>query len=303
MMDVSVVIVNYNVKELVLQSLETLFRYNKACSLEVFVVDNHSSDGSAEAIRNRFPEVHLIENTFNAGFPGANNQAFALSRGRYVFMLNPDTEFSDDALVKLVHYLDAHPEVGLAGPRLLNSDGSYQASVWRYPSLKGIFLEMLYLKSLLGFKNYADQDKTKPFEAESFSGAAILFRKEVMENIGVLDEQLFWIEDVDYCYRAKHAGYTLMYYPYAAIKHHIGQSAKKNYNITVCNQIVNKIKFFKKYHPGLPWLTVVILSFGEVMAKLLVFTLLSPFNSIYARKARAYVYTLPRVFNPPQGMK
>ncbi|MFI5148626.1 MAG: glycosyltransferase family 2 protein [Bacteroidia bacterium] len=303
MKDVSVVIVNYNVKDLLIRCLETLVSFNSGLySLEIILVDNNSSDRSAEAVRNKFPEVIIIENKQNAGFPRANNQAFTISTGRYVFMLNPDTEFSDNSLEKMINYMDLHTETALIGPKLLNSDGSLQASVWRYPSIKGIFFEMLYLSPLLGFKNYADKDKTHAFEADSFSGAAILFRRAVMEKIGMLDEKLFWIEDVDYCYRASGAGYKLLYYPDASILHHIGQSARKNYKVTICNQIVNKIKFFRKYHPGLPWLTVVLLCFGEVMAKLVVFSLLSPFRVIYARKARAYWYTLPRVFNPPQGM-
>jgi GT2 family glycosyltransferase len=301
---VSVVIVNYNVKDLVLRCLETLYGFHhQPFDMEVILVDNDSTDGSVEAIRNRYKDVIIIENKYNAGFPAANNQAFKIASGQYLFMLNPDTEFQDDSLDRLVTFMEQNPQTSMIGPRLLNSDGSYQASVWRYPTLSGIFFEMLYLKPFLGHKNYRDKDLTQPFEADSFSGAAILFRREVMNKIGGLDEKLFWIEEVDYCYRAQQAGFKLLYYPYATILHHIGQSAKKNYNITICNQIVNKIKFFKKYHPGFLWMMVVVLSFCNVLAKILMFSLLSPFKKVYRLKAKAYVYTLPRVFNPPQGMK
>ena len=152
-------------------------------------------------------------------------------------------------------------------------------------------------------KNYTDKDLTQPFEAESFSGAAILFRKNVLDKIGMLDETMFWIEDVEFCYRAYQAKLKLLYYPEALILHHIGQSAKKNYNVSISNQVFNKIKFFKKHHSTIEWLLIVLLSFYHVVLKLIVFGLLSPFNPVYFRKAKAYLYTLPRVFNPPLGMK
>jgi GT2 family glycosyltransferase len=301
--DLSVIIINYNVRELLLTSLRTLYMFHRASfSMEVIVVDNNSTDGSMEAVRLQFPEVVLIENKLNAGFPAANNQGFRIAKGRYLFMLNPDTEFFDDSADKLYAHMEANPEIAMAAPKLLNTDGSLQPSFWRYPSLANIFLETIYLDKLLVRKNYRDKDPGKPFEAESFSGAAILFRRELLDTIGYLDEQLFWIEEIDYCYRARQAGYRLEYYPYASLIHHVGQSAKKNYNISVCNQIVNKIKFFKKYHNTFSWLLIVILSLFHVLAKALVFSVLAPLKRQYALKAKAYWYTLPKVFNPPLGM-
>jgi GT2 family glycosyltransferase len=301
---ITVVIVNYNVKALLLTCLKTLYQYQPSSqSLEVIVVDNHSSDDSISAVRSAFPEVRIIENKHNAGFPAANNQAFQVAQGEYIFMLNPDTEFCDDSLSRMTTYLDIHSEIALIGPRLLNSDLSLQSSCWRYPTLSSIFWEMMYIKPLAGKKNYRDKDFNQSFEAESFSGAAILFRRDVFAKIGYLDEQLFWIEDIDFCYRAKKAGLKLLYYPGASIIHHIGQSAKKNYTISICNQVVNKIKFFRKYYPGLRTVLVVLLSFLHVCLKLILFLFLSPFKKVFRLKLSAYWYTLPRVFNPPLGMK
>jgi hypothetical protein len=301
---VSVIIVNYNVKDWILSCLKSLYAYiPETLLIETIVIDNNSSDDSVKSIKNDFPQVIMIENNYNAGFPKANNQGFEIAKGKYILMLNPDTEFLDDSLVKLYHYIENNPDIRLIAPMLLNTDGSRQLSVWRFPELGYIFCETHYLNIFLGKKNYADKDLTQPFEADCFSGSAILFNKNVFDKIEMLDETMFWIEDVEFCYRAKEAGMKLVYYPLAQVKHHIGQSAKKNYKISLSNQIFNKIKFFKKHHNFVEWQLVTILSFYHVLLKLIVFGLLSPFNKIYFKKAKAYLYTLPRVFNPPLGMK
>ncbi len=302
--EISIVIVNYNVRELVLTCLKSLYQFLPAnLQIETIVVDNNSADNSVDAIRNAFPQVILIDNDFNAGFPAANNQAFRIANGKYVFMLNPDTEFTDNSLVKLYDFLESRQEISLVAPQLRNTDGSFQRSVWRFPRVRDVFFEMYYLSRLLGKKNYEDKDLNQPFEAESVSGAAIFFRKTLLDEIGMLDETMFWIEDIEFCYRAYQKGFKLVYLPEAKIKHHIGQSAKKNYKISLSNQIFNKIKFFRSHHRGIRSFTVTILSFFHVIMKLVIFSVLSPFNVIYRRKAIAYGYTLPKVFNPPKGIK
>ncbi len=174
--DISVVIVNYNVKDLLLQALGSLYKKTSPhLKLEVFVVDNQSSDDSVLLVRQQFPQVKLIANNFNADFPAGNNQAFKEAKGKYIFMLNPDTEFLEDSLSVLFNYMESHSDVSICAPRLLNSDKSHQISAWRYPSLKSIFGEMYYLNFLVNSKNYGDKDLTQSFEAESFSGAAIFF--------------------------------------------------------------------------------------------------------------------------------
>ena len=302
--DISVVIVNYNVKDLLLQALGSL--YNKTApklKIEVFVVDNQSSDDSVAIVRQQFPQVKLIANNYNAGFPAGNNQAFKEATGKYIFMLNPDTEFLEDSLNALFNFMESHKDIDVCAPRLLNSDRSHQISAWRYPSIGSIFGEMYYLNFLVNSKNYSDKDLTQSFEAESFSGAAIFFKTELIGEIGMLDETMFWIEDVDFCYRAKKAGKKLVYFPQTAIVHHSGQSAKKNYKISLSNQIFNKIKFYQKHHGSLATMAVKALSAFHVVTKFVVFSLLSPFNVIYFRKAQAYAYTFPRIFNPPKGIQ
>jgi GT2 family glycosyltransferase len=300
---VSIVIVNYNVKELILTCLRSLFHFHSNHDLfEVIVVDNQSVDGSCKAISDEFPQVILIENKENEGFPKANNQGFSIANGEFIFMLNPDTEFIENSIDKMVSYMDQHTNVSVLGPGLLNTDGSRQQSVWRYPSLKSIFCEFHYLSVLLKQKNYREKDFTKIFEAESFSGAAIFFRTSVLEKIGNLDETMFWIEDVEFCYRAVQSNLTCIYFPETKIVHHIGQSAKKNYNISLSNQLLNKIKFFKKHRSKFSANLVIMMTFIHVIQKIVVFGILSPLNVVYKRKAKAYIYTLPKVFNPPLGI-
>lgn len=300
---ISVIIVSYNVRELVLTCLQSIFaQSNPNLAIEVIVVDNDSKDDTVAAIQEGFPQVKVIANTDNAGFPKANNQGFAIAQGKYIFMLNPDTELIEDTLQSLSDFMETHSGISLLSPKLLNTDRSHQISAWKYPSLWSVFCETHYLTPFLKKKNYLDHNFEQSFEAESFSGAAIFFRREVLEQIGNLDETMFWIEDVDFCYRANKAGLKCLYYPGTKLIHHIGQSAKKNYNISISNQVVNKIKFFRKHYGKLRTFLVVVLSFYHVLLKLLIFGLLSPFKKTYYRKAKAYVYTIPRVFNPPKGI-
>ena len=300
---VSIVIVNYNVKDLILTCIRSLYQFcDSIGDLEIIVIDNQSIDGSCQAIRTEFPDVILMENSENEGFPKANNQGFSIAKGDYIFMLNPDTEFQENSIEKLRQFLEDNKSVGIVAPGLLNTDGTHQSSVWRYPSLFSIFCEFHYLTSLLKRKNYLDKDFTKQFEAESFSGAAIFFRKSVLDKIGNLDETMFWIEDVEFCFRAVQNDIKCVYFPETKIIHHIGQSAKKNYTISISNQVFNKIKFFNKHHSNFSAKLVILLSFLHVVQKSIVFGILSPSNVVYKRKAAAYRYTIFKVFNPQKGI-
>lgn len=301
---VSVVIINYNVKDLILSSLDSLYK-NKSehYFLEIIVVDNHSNDGSCEAILESYPNVHLIKNASNKGFPKANNQGFEIAKGDYIFMLNPDTELMEDSIFKMLNFMLENQRYDILAPKLLNSDKSHQYSVWKFPTLISIYLEMHYLNFLLKKKNYTNQNFNQNFEVESCSGAAIFFKRKVLEDVGMLDETMFWIEDIDFCYRALKKGYHILYFPQTQIIHHIGQSAKKNYKISLSNQIFNKIKFFKKHSSYASYQLVKLMSFYHVLSKIVVFGLFSPFKAIYFLKFQAYIYTLPKVYNPPNGIK
>ena len=296
--DISIIIVNYNVKQFILNCLNSIYnnKNNLNITFEVIVVDNHSSDGSIDAIINNYPQVILIKNSKNTGFPTANNQAFKIAKGKYIFMLNPDTEIVDDALVKPKNYLDNNQKINIACPKLLNTDKSIQYSVWRFPKIKYIIAEMFYLNKFIKDKYYFDKNFNQSFEVESMSGAAMIFRKGLLKTIGYLDENMFWIEDIDFCYRIHKKNMKIIYLPQAEIIHHIGQSAKKNYNISIYNQTFNKIKFYKKYHSIPETVVVVVISVFNVLTRFFVFLFLSPFKKKYFIKAKAYIYTFYQIF-------
>jgi N-acetylglucosaminyl-diphospho-decaprenol L-rhamnosyltransferase len=301
---VSIVIVNYNVKELILKCLYSIDKYSSNREeMEIIVVDNNSSDDSVSEIKRTFPDVIVIENKTNDGFPIANNQAFKIAKGEFIFMLNPDTELLNDGILQLSAFLDENPNIAMVAPKLFNTDRSLQKSFWRFPKLKYIIAEDYYLKPLIKEKYYEDKDINNMFEVESVSGAAMFFRRTLFDSIGMLDEKLFWIEDIDYCYRIVKNNNKIVYLPSIQIVHHIGQSAKKNYNISISNQIYNKIKFFDKHYSKTKTILLKYHNFIFVLFKIITFGILSPFKKMYFLKTKAYIYTLRRVFNPPTGIK
>jgi len=300
--EISIVIVNYNAKQLLLTCIQTVFDHCGNLSIELIVVDNASKDGSVEALKRQFPKVKIIENTENAGFPAANNQAFAVVQGAYIMMLNPDTEFLEDSLNVMLSYLKSNQDVSLVGPRLLNTDGSRQLSVWRFPRIRYILAEMFYLNMLTPGRFYLKTDLEKPTEVESMSGAVMFFNKKLIDKVGLLDTYLFWIEDVDFCYRIKERGGKVVYLPQTKVKHHIGGSAKKDYTISLSIQIFNKIKFYKVHYSTFKTAIVVFLGFFNACLRFTVFGILSPLGRVYYLKSKAYLYTIPRVFNPPANI-
>jgi GT2 family glycosyltransferase len=301
--DVSVVIVSYRVPHLLKQALATLFAFNKKCRFEVIVIDNASNDETELLLRQNFPQVKAIFSRNNLGFPAANNIGFRMAAGKYIFMLNPDTEFISPLVDELFSFMEEHTEVILAAPKLLNSDKSHQISAWRFPNLLSASLDLLHLNFLNKSHFYFDKNpEFNSFEAESLSGAALFFRKNSLEKLAGLDETMFWIEDVEFCYRMQLEGYKKMYLHQLNLIHHSGQSAKKNYNISVSNQIFNKIKYFQKHKSQLETLFIKLLSLLHVLVKILVFSVMSPFSKIKNLKRQAYIYTLKKVLHPPSGI-
>ena len=300
--DVSIIIVNYNVKELLLKCLGSIYKTKANLLIEVIVVDNSSVDGSVDSVRNQFSDVVVIANTHNAGFPHANNQALRLAKGEYVFLLNPDTELIEDSVSILKKFLETSDNAEIAAPKLLNSDRSLQRSIFRFPRIWFIIAEMFYLESLTGSKYYSEMDLNTIFEVDSASGAALFFRKSLIDRIGFLNEKLFWIEDIDFCFRTKKSGGKVFYVPLTSIIHHSGQSAKKNYNVSISNQIINKIKFYKVHRTAAGLFIVQCISFINVIIRIIIFGVLSPFKEVYSLKMKAYVYTLPGIFSATKNL-
>lgn len=223
----SILIVNWNTRDLVLVCLESILKNPPARPFEIVVVDNGSADGSAAALKERFggrPNVKIIVAAENLGFAAANNLAYQNSSGEYVFLLNPDTAVQPGALTALTDYLDGHAAVGAVGPKILNPDGTVQPSVRRFPKIWSSLLVISGLHRLFRPHRYLadDFDYSREAEVQQVMGAALLTRRAVIDKVGGLFDERFWLwyEEVDFCRRVKTANFKIIYYPRAAIMHH-----------------------------------------------------------------------------------
>ncbi|MBL8116251.1 MAG: glycosyltransferase family 2 protein [Anaerolineae bacterium] len=263
MKDLSIIIVSWNVAGLLKSCLESIYRSPfPADRLEVIVVDSASSDDSVQQVRQHFPQVTLLSQSENLGFTRCNNIGTQTSTGRYIFLLNPDTEVLDDALAQMVAYMDANPTIGILGPHTLNTDGTTQSSRRRFPTpLLGFFestwLQPLAPHSLLDhfYVNDAPMDAT--LDVDWVQGSALLARREVYQQIGGLDEgYVMYSEELDWCKRAKTAGWRVVYLGTSRIIHHGGKSSEQ---VTARKHIhfqQSKLRYFHLYHG---WLTAQVL--------------------------------------------
>ncbi len=224
---------------------------------EIIVVDNASNDGTAEMVRAEFPDVKLIVNATNRGYTGGNNDGIAAATGRYVLVLNPDAQVVGDALVTLVQYADAHPDVGVVGPQLLNPDGSVQSSRRRFPTLLTGLFESTWLQSQAPsgvLRDYYMQDRpdSETQEVDWVMGACLLVRCEAIQQVGMLDEGFFmYSEELDWCRRIKHAGWKIVYLPTAQVIHHVGKSSEQVVAQRHIYFQTSKVRYFRKYHGAL----------------------------------------------------
>ena len=254
MIDLLIVIVNWNTSELLIQCLESIFFAESGLTLEAVVVDNGSTDNSVQAISNRFPQVRIIANDRNLGFAMANNQGIRVGEARYYLILNSDTIVRPKSLDMLVHYADEHLEVGMVGPKLLNMDGTLQESWAEFPT----FWSELTGKPIR--KRYPVDDALIAYNVDTILGACMLVRDEVVKTIGMLDDDYFmYSEEIDWCYRIKVGGWHIHYYPAAEIYHIGGASASMNTIRQLSLLYQNKILFFKKHYGNFK---AVILRYG-----------------------------------------
>lgn len=235
-MKLSVVIVNYNVEHFLEQCLKSVFKAMEGIEGEVFVVDNHSVDGSVDMVREKFPEAHLIANQQNTGFSKANNQAIDLSKGQYVLLLNPDTVVEEDTFKTCVEFMDAHPDAGACGVKLIDGKGNYLPESKRgLPTPEVAFYKIFGFSSIFPKSKkfgkyhlgYLDSESTHVIEV--LSGAFMFMRKEALDISGNLDEAFFMYgEDIDLSYRITKAGYKIYYHPQTRVIHYRGESTKKS---------------------------------------------------------------------------
>ncbi|MBD3287314.1 glycosyltransferase [candidate division KSB1 bacterium] len=257
MIELSIIIVNFNVKELLEQTLLSVKRATHQISKEIFVVDNASTDGSVGMIRQKFPEVKLIANKENIGFGKANNQAMAHAQGRFFVILNPDTVVQEDTFSVIIDFFEKNSRAGMVGCKILNPDGSLQLACRRsFPTpwvgfTRIVGLSRIFPKSKLFGKynlTYLDPDET--YEVEAISGSFMVVRSEVAQEVGFFDESFFMYgEDLDWCYRIQEAGWKIYYVPDTKIIHFKGESTKKA-GIDLTIEFYRAMRLFvqKHYH-------------------------------------------------------
>lgn len=227
-LDASIIIVSYNVEELLEKCLSSIDQYLASSTLryEVIVVDNLSPDGSVGMVRKKFPKVLLMAEKVNMGFSRGNNHALRRAKGRHIIFLNPDTELVEDAFSPMIELLDNQPELGAVGPKLLNTDGSHQSSIGQFTQLRDLLNEY-FLRAKAS--DTATHHPDKPTTVDFVLGACLVVRGDACRAIGGFDERYFMFhEETDMCLTLKERGLSTLYYPAVSVIHHGSKSSTKS---------------------------------------------------------------------------
>jgi hypothetical protein len=254
-LDLSIVIVNYNVKEFLQNLLHSIEKASSNISKEIIIIDNASDDGSVEVIKDKFPSTKLIENKINVGFGKANNQGLEIARGEHILFINPDCIVSEDTFDKLITFFESNPNCGLAGCKILNSDGSLQLACRRsFPGPWTSFTKVTGLSGLFPNSkifaryNLTYRDENKTYEVDAVSGSFMMMRRDVYKKTGGFDEQFFMYgEDLDLCYRVQKAGYKVFYVHNTQVIHYKGESTKRS-NLDDTKLFYDAMHLFVKKH-------------------------------------------------------
>lgn len=283
-MELSIVIVSYNTKDYLRECLQSLERFIVK-GIEIFVVDNGSIDGSTDMVATDFRRSTLIRNEQNRGFAAANNQAIIRSTGRYIMLLNSDTIMLEGTLQKIISFMDQHPDIGIIGCKLLNTDGSLQPSITSFPNLikdtlnialigtvikntPGMRTWISRIGRLLGVSASRFDDHATTKEIDFPRGACLTIRRTAMDQIGLLDEGYFFAdEELDWCYRAKQQGWKVYYYPEAAIIHHDHGSIKAIMGKAFVQIRKSGLHFYQKHYGQLSTIVMKILISAILLVK------------------------------------
>lgn len=278
MIDLSIIIVNYNVKEFLLNLLDSINIASKNISVETIVIDNASDDGSVELIRQKFPDLTLIVNKINVGFGAANNQGMQIAQGKYFLIINPDTIVREDTFLKMIHFFDHAIDAGIAGCKVLNPDGTLQLACRRsFPGPWTSFTKVIGLSALfpnnriLARYNLTYLNENQTYEVDAVSGAFLMMRKEVYKKIGGFDEQFFMYgEDLDLCYRAQKSNFKVYYVHSTEIIHYKGESTKRS-GLDETKVFYNAMHLFVRKHFSSSFLIESLLQFAILFRKLFAF--------------------------------
>jgi GT2 family glycosyltransferase len=248
-LDISIIVVSFNTRGLVLDCLTSVYETVKNISFEVWLVDNNSTDGTVEAVRKAYPDVAIIENKENRGFAAANNQALRQMNGRYALLLNSDTVLTSEAIRKLYEFMEFAHEAGMACGQLLNQDGSKQNSIASFPSLLTLLANETALRILMPHRFPSKRrDYDSPIEVDSGIGACLMVRKEAIDDVGLFDERyFFFFEETDWAYRMRRNKWAVFFVPHARIYHAQGKAVGSGVNSRIMFYR-SRYAFFKKWH-------------------------------------------------------
>jgi N-acetylglucosaminyl-diphospho-decaprenol L-rhamnosyltransferase len=251
--DVTIAIVSFNTRELLAACLRSVFSTTNI-SFEVCVVDNGSADGSAEMVARDFTAARLIRSGGNIGFAAANNRALRAANGRYLLLLNPDTVVSPSTIGDMVSFMDQqqHWHVAICGPRILFPDGTFQSCGYRFPTLMSEIRQSKNIDKLLRLV-VGEEPPLKlepgPFEVDWVDGACLLIREEAISQIGTLDEQFFlYAEELDWCHRARNAGWGVYALPTIEMVHYQGKSSAQMSDFSLALLVETRLRYYRKTH-------------------------------------------------------
>lgn len=297
-LDLTISILSYDTKNLLRDCLNSIYQNAGEYKSEVIVIDNNSKDGSAEMVEKEFSSVRLVRNRENVGFSRANNQAIKKSKGRYILLLNSDTVVVSDALSKMIYFMDRHPEAGVVGGKVLRPDLTAQASTRGSLDIKTLFISFFGLKSLVppahrGFvvkllgpllgktvRSYVDcyEDENNPVLVDEVSGVCFCVRREVVEQVGLLDENFFmYYEDTDWSARIREKGWKLYILPEASIIHYVQQSVKKAFDKTFVARCKGIYYYFKKYRDRRAILALKMIITSALLLRIFFLSIYYPF--------------------------
>ncbi|MCR4438276.1 MAG: glycosyltransferase family 2 protein [bacterium] len=297
--ELSIVIPNYNTRDLLAGCLRSIFSTAGGIKMEVIVVDNASTDGSVELVRAQFPQVRMVHNSANVGFARAVNQGLRLAQGNYLLLLNSDTELRPGALSHCLEFLKKRPKAGAVGCRLVNPDGSRQPSCESFMTFAGILWEALLLDKLFPQSRlfgrmhltYFTYDRLE--QVDYVKGAFLMTRRATLEDVALLDERFFFYgEEQDWCYRAKQRGWEVWFTPEATVVHHGGGSGDPVAPRIFVQLHKSRYLFYQKHHhPLSSALARIVLAAGSLLrvAGWWLFGILRPeIRNLCRRKAEAF---------------
>jgi GT2 family glycosyltransferase len=303
----SIIIVSYNTCHLLQSCLESVFKQEDFNDCEVIVVDNCSTDGSIEMLQSHFAQVKLIVNQENRGFAAANNIGLSYATGKYILLLNPDTELESNVLLKCLSFLKQNQDVGVLGCKIVNPDGSIQPSARDKPSLWTLILENSFLYKLLPhsgiFRNPWVTDTDKEQNVDVVKGAFLMTRRTIFETVGLFDERFFlYSEEQDWCVRVKEEGWRIVYFPEARIKHYEGASSKPGLNSSKYIIYESECEYYRKHHGSIYANIALAIIWAGILLRFIVWSVIL-FVSILgfahhpeaSERPRHYWYTLVRL--------